>query len=172
MLEIDTVAEEFLRHVVTRPSGLVACSVGAAFESWFQVELAHMLHMKGLGTVRFGYDYPNSRCKADLACECERGISVFEIKCFVHGADANKMQKWPEQLARLVDLVKDRYAEQGIAVSTYYGYSEQRTMDLATRFHQKPWRSFGPRKFLENAPLRVVAGSVTTADVSPQNEIQ
>src|SRR5208282_6440968 len=124
MLEPDSVAEEFLSHVATRPSGFVACSVGAAFEAWFQVELAHMLHTKGLGSVRFGYDYPHSRGKADLACEGEWGISVFELKCFVRGADANKMLKWPEQLKRLVNLVQNRYAAQGIAVSTYFGYSE------------------------------------------------
>ena len=172
MLEPELVAEEFLRHVATRPSGFVACSVGAAFETWFQVELAYMLHAKGLGSVQFGYDYPHSRSKADLACEGGGAISVFELKCFVRGADANKMLKWPEQLIRLVDLVKNRHAAQGLAVSTYYGYSEEKMTDLTLRFFSSPWRRFGPRKFLENAPLQMVLGSVTFADVSRRDEVQ
>ncbi len=172
MLESAAVGEEFLKHVASRPSGLVACSVSAACEAWFQVELAHMLLTKGLDSVRFGYDYPHSRGKADLACEGEWGISVFELKCFVRGADANKMLKWHEQLKRLVNLVQNRYAAQGIAVSTYYGYSEEKMADLTSRFHPLPWRCFGPRRFFENAPLQMVFGSVIFADVSPQDEVQ
>ena len=172
MLESDLVGEEFLRHVASRPSGLVACSVRSAFEAWFQVELAHMLLTKGLGSVRFGYDYPDSRQKADLACEGERGLSVFELKCFVRGADANKMQTWPDQLNRLLSLVQKGGAAQGLAVSTYFEYKQEKMADVISRFHHLPWRRLGPRKFFENAPLYMVVGSVTLADVSPRDEVQ
>jgi hypothetical protein len=97
---------------------------------------------------------------------------VFEIKCFVRGADANKMQKWPEQLSRLLDLVRDRDAVQGIAVSTFYGYPQRKLMELISRFHPSPWAKFGPRKFFENSSLELVFAVVTSANVSPQNEIQ
>jgi hypothetical protein len=172
MLQSELIGEEFLRHVATRPSGFVVCSAGAAFEAWFQVELAHMLLMKGLNSVRFGYDYPDSRQKADLAVEAEWGPSVIELKCFVRGADANKMKTWPSQLNRLLNLVESGGAAQGMAVSTYFGYSEQKTADLIFKFHPSPWRHFGPRRFYENAPLRLVVGTVTPLDVSPSNEVQ
>jgi hypothetical protein len=172
MLEPGLVAEEFLRHVATSPAGFVACSVGVAFEAWFQVELAHMPHTKGVGSVRFGYDYPHTRCKADLACESEEGISVFELKCFVRGADANKLQTWPEQLCRLLKLIQKGDAAQGWAVSTYFGYEEGKMVDLISKFHPLPWRVFGPRKFFEDAPLQMVIGSVTLAKVSARDEIQ
>lgn len=172
MLESALVGEDFLKHVASRPSGLVACSEGAAFGAWFQVELAHMLRANGLNSVRFGYDYPGSRQKADLACEGEWGLSVFEIKCFVRGADANKMQTWPEQLNRLLKLVQKGDAAQGLAVSTYFGYKEERMVDLSARFYPLPWKRFGPRKFFHNAPLQIVVGSVTLADVSARHEIQ
>jgi hypothetical protein len=172
MLESAVVGEEFLKHVASRPSGLVACSVSAACEAWFQVELAHMLLTRGLDSVRFGYDYPDSRQKADLACEGEWGLSVFEIKCFVRGADANKLHAWPEQLNRLVRLVQKGDAAQGLAVSTYFGYKEEKMADLISRFHPLPWRRFGPRKFFENAPLQMAVGSVILADVGPRHEVQ
>ena len=171
MLESDLVAEEFLRHVATSPAGFVACSVRAAFEAWFQVELVHMLDTKGWGFVRFGYDYPHTRGRADLSCESEAGISVFELKCFVRGADANKLQTWPEQLSRLLKLIQTGDAERGLAISTYFGYKEPKMVDLISEFHPLPWRVFGPRKFFENAPLQLVVGSVTLVNVSAQDEI-
>ena len=172
MLESAVIGEKFLKHVASRPSGLVACSVGAAFEAWFHVEIAYMLLTEGLASVRFGYDYSDSRQKADLACEGEWGLSVVEIKCFVRGADANKMQTWPEQLNRLLKFVQKGDAAQGLAISTYFGYKEEKMADLISKFHPLPWRRFGPRKFFENAPLQIVVGSVTLADVSARHEVQ
>lgn len=164
--------QNFLRHVATRPSGLVACSVGVASEAWFRVEIAHMLLMAGLAGIRFGYDYPASRQKGDLACVSDGGLSVFELKCFVRGSDANKMQNWPEQVARLLDLVRKGTAKQGLAVSTYFGYTEEKMAVLISNFHPPPWRRFGPRRFFENAPLQLVVGSVTPADLGPPYEVQ
>ena len=161
MLQAKSLAEEFAKHVAGCPSGIIACTVGAAVEAWFQVELAHLLVRAGMDSVRFGYDYPNTREKADLAVKGKWGLSVIEIKCFVQGADSNKMDTWPRQLKRLLHPAENGVAAQGVAVSTYFGYSEKRTSDLVSRFYPIPWSHSGPLRFLADAPLRLVVATVS-----------
>jgi hypothetical protein len=113
----------------------------------------------GLDSVQFGYDYSNTRGKADLAVKGKWGLSVIEIKCFVQGADSKKMEDWPRQLKRLLSLIEDGVAAQGVAVSTYLGYSEKKTSDLVSRFYPLPWSHSGLLKFREDAPLRLVVAT-------------
>ncbi len=84
------------------------------------------------------YDCPNNRKKADLAVKGNWGLSIIELKCFVVGADSRKMEDWPLQLKRLVNLVENGVAAQGVAVSTCFGYSEKKTSDLVSRFYAPP----------------------------------
>jgi hypothetical protein len=161
MLQAKSLAEDFAKHVAGCPSGIIACNVGAAAEAWFQVELAHLLVRAGLDSVHFGYDYPNSREKADLAVKGKWGLSVIEIKCFVQGADSKKMATWPLQLKRLLNLVENGVAAQGVAVSTYYGYSEKKTSDLLFRFYPVPWSHSGAVRFIEDAPLQLVVATAS-----------
>ena len=160
MLQPRILAEEFVKHVAGCPSSIVACNVGAAVEAWFQVELAHLLVRAGLDSVQFGYDYPNTRMKADLAVKADWGLSIIEIKCFVQGADSKKMEDWPRQLKRLLNLVKNGVVAQGVAVSTHFGYAERRVSDLVSRFYAPPWRVAGPVRFLKGAPLQLVVATV------------
>jgi hypothetical protein len=71
MFQAKSLAEAFAKHVAGCPSGVVACKVRAAVEAWFEVELAHLLLSAGVKCVQFGYDYPNTREKADLAVRGE-----------------------------------------------------------------------------------------------------
>ena len=82
------------------------------------------------------------------------------------------MKTWPSQLDRLINLVEKGNAAQGIAVSTFFGYSEEKTADLTLKFHPSPWRHFGPRRFFQDAPLSLAVGTVTPRLVSQSNEVQ
>jgi hypothetical protein len=64
-----------------------------------------------------------------LAVKGNWGLSIVEIKCFVQGADSKKMEDWPLQLKRLLNLVENRVVAQGVAVSTCFGYSERKTSE-------------------------------------------
>ena len=160
MLDTEILAGDFTNHVASCPSGRVACSVGVAVESWFHVELAHLLLSSGqFESVRFSYDYPGTRQKADLAVTSEQGLVVLEFKCFVQGADSNKILRWPRQLQRLVELVEKGDAAQGVALSTFYGYPKDRVIEFVRRFHPSPWTHSRPRKFLASAPLELVVAT-------------
>ena len=161
MLQAKTLAEEFAKHVVGCPSSIVACNVRAAVEGWFRVELAHLLLKAGVDSVDFCYDYPNTRKKADLAVKGNWGLSIIELKCFVQGADSRKMEDWPLQLMRLLSLVENGVVAQGVAVSTYLGYSESKTSDLLSKFYPVPWRHSGPVRFMEDAPLQLVVAAAS-----------
>lgn len=88
------------------------------------------------------------------------GVIVFELKCFVKGADSNKIQKWPPQLERLAHVVKQGTSVQGVALSTFFGYPDEKMSGFAIRFHPSPWRRFGPIRFMEDAPLQLVVATV------------
>jgi hypothetical protein len=161
MLQAKSLAEEFAEHVARCPSSIVACNVGAAVEGWFKVELAHLLAKPGVNSVDFCYDYPNTRKKADLAVKGNWGLSIVEIKCFVQGADSKKLEDWPLQLMRLLNLVESGVVAQGVAVSTYFGYSEKKASDLVSRFYPAPWSHWGPVPFIVDAPLQLVVATAS-----------
>ena len=85
MLQAELLAQEFLTHVATRPSGYTACSVAAAFEAWFQVESAHMLLAKGLDCVRVGYDHPDSRQKRIWLSKVSGGFQSSSLSALSEG---------------------------------------------------------------------------------------
>ncbi len=114
--------------------------------------------------VRLDYDYPETRQKADLAVKGSWGLSVFELKCFVHGADSQEMDDWPVQLKRLLHLVEHDEAAQSVAVATYSGYSEKRIPELISRSYPLPWRHAGPLRFFEAKPLQLVVATFSKAD--------
>jgi hypothetical protein len=161
MLQAKSLAEEFVKHVAGCPSSIVACNVQAAVEGWFKVELAHLLLKAGVDSVDFCYDYPNIRKKADLAVKASWELSIIEIKCFVRGADSKKMEDWPLQLKRLLNLVENGVAAQGVAVSTYFGYAEKRVSDLVSSFYAPPWSLAGPVRIIQGAPLQLVVATVS-----------
>jgi len=161
MFAAQALAEEFTTHVRGCRSGIVACSARTAVESWFQVELAcMMLSSSRCESVEFGYDYPN-RGKADLAATCENGVVVIEIKCFVSGADSNKLDKWPQQLGRLQQLIVAGRASQGVAVSTFYGYGADKVSRLVRQFHPSPWDASTPSMFFDQAKLQLVVATLS-----------
>jgi hypothetical protein len=85
MLGAKSIAEGFVTHVRGREPGHLACSIGTAVESWFQVELGQMLLDSGsFDSIQFSYDYPDGRGKADLAASKANSLVVFELKCFVN----------------------------------------------------------------------------------------
>jgi len=168
MLDSKTLAGDFARHVAGCPSGIIACTVGVAVESWFHLELAHLLLPSGqFESVQLGFDYPGTRQKADLALTTSQDLVVLEFKCFVKGADSNKIQSWPTQLHRLAHLVEKGDAEQGVALSTFYGYPNDRVTAFARRFHPSSWTHYGPLKFHQSAPLQLVVAIVGHHDGEP-----
>ncbi|MGH9403770.1 MAG: hypothetical protein ACRD2P_16915 [Terriglobia bacterium] len=168
MLDAAKFAEEFVTHVRQCPSGIVACSGCAAFESWFLVELAQMMSASNrFDTIRFSYNYPESRGKADLMAEIREHRIVFELKCFVLGADSNKLKAWPEQIERLSHLLRDGHTRQCVAISTFSRYKREKLAGLLKSFHPLPWKVAGPYKFFESedAPLQLVVATVNTEQV-------
>jgi hypothetical protein len=79
----------------------------------------------------------------------------------VQGADSKKLETWPLQLKRLLNLIENGVAAQGVAVSTYFGYAERRVSDLVSRFYAPPWSVAGPVRFLKGAPLQLVVATVS-----------
>jgi hypothetical protein len=161
MLEAKNLAEELAKHVASCPSGIMVCNVGAAVEGWFKVELAQLLAKAAVDSVNFCYDYPNTREKADLAAKGSWGLSIVEIKCFVQGADSQKMKDWPLQPKRLLNLVQNDVVAQGVAASTYFGYSEKRISGFLSRFYPAPWSYWGPVPFIVDAPLQLVMATAS-----------
>lgn len=176
MLNAESLSQDFSAHVERCPSGIFACSVRAAFEAWFQVELAFMLSSSGrFESVETGYDYPDGG-KGDLQAKDQHGLIVFELKCFVCGADANKKRTWPGQLARLSRVVEEeeQAASQGVAVSTYFGYDDKALSRLVNGFHPPPWDRdrVGPRTLFADAPLQFVIATVIRQSKGNVDEVQ
>ena len=71
------------------------------------------------------------------------------------------MATWPLQLKRLLNLVENGVAAQGVAVSTYFGYSEKKTSDLLSKFYPVPWSHSDPMRFIEDAPLQLVVAAAS-----------
>ena len=161
MLHGETLAREFAHHVAACPSGIMACTVRMAVESWFQMELASMLSKSPYaGSVVCGWHYPGTREKADLVARIADRRIVFELKCFVKGADANKLDKWPGQLSRLAKLIGRGDAPKGVAVSTFHGYGNERVAHFIEQFYPAPWNTAGPVNFFDDAPLQLVVATV------------
>ncbi|HEV2417392.1 MAG TPA: hypothetical protein VGX94_06285 [Terriglobia bacterium] len=166
MLDAAEFANQFLKHVQGCPSGRIACGFGSSFESWFRVELATMICKSGLfERLGFDYRYPQLKGKADLVVESEKDNVVFELKCFVSGADANKQTAWPQQLDRLYHLVAEGHARQSVAVATFSGYRQEKLSGFLSKFYPSPWTVAGPYRFYEEeeTPLQLVVATFNVA---------
>ena|ERR1035441_2358952 len=66
MIEVDTLAEAFVRHVGSCRSADIVCALPIAVESWFRVELIPALIYIGvpLEQVNFNFTYPQLVCIA------------------------------------------------------------------------------------------------------------
>lgn len=152
--------EDFDRYIRQIPSArLVATEYRTAFESWFRVEVVQsMLHA---GTAKqkhliYNFSYPNSPSKkSDI---CLKGEIVFELKCFCHGADANKKRAFPKQIALLESHVDSKAIKQGICFITLQGYSpQQRNTMLQTFLGRHPhWNLLDIRTFMLQSMFQYV----------------
>ncbi len=125
-IDITHLLQTLKDHILGCPSAEIVLDSIAAFESWFLVELAHVLRTSFLLDVDTSYTYPCSKCKADLVAGGTEQV-VFELKCFVARQDAQKKQRFPEQLAMLKATVGTGHALQGMAIVTFVGYSTEVT---------------------------------------------
>lgn len=162
MIELDTLEEALVRHVGSCRSSEIVCALPIAVESWFRVELIPALIDAGvsLEQVSLNFTYPGTRDKADIVVIERDGSSVFELKSFVCFADANKIVKFPQQIARLESLVQSKAVAQGIALCTFYGYTGDRTQRLCREFFASPWTTTQVRALREGQPLHFMFASV------------
>jgi hypothetical protein len=107
MLNVEDLLQRFSAHVTNCKSAPFVCSTRASFESRFRVELFPVLCELGCPTESIDPDftYPSSGNKADLCVKIKAEQIVFELKCFVDGADAHKKSSYPDQTKRLEQLV-------------------------------------------------------------------
>ncbi len=163
VIDNELLAEAFAKHAAACSSSNILCSVHVAFESWFRLELAHTLFAEFEGDIGFDYSYKGTRNKADLLFELNDRKVVFELKSFVSGADANKLDKFPSQL----DLVKAAVAEgtiaQGIAFCTFIGYKTEKLDGLRKALFVTPWKTTGLRPILVDKPLRFMLAEIEGA---------
>ena len=147
-IDANQLLTEFMSHIATCPAKVFVLNQVAAFESWFQVELAHVLLQSGYGELNTNYAYPDTKQKADLQVLAKLGSVVFELKCFVAHQDANKIYTFPQQLQRLKQLFLAKQACQGIAIATFIGYSDEVTHKRFNKlFPETEWEFRSLRKF-------------------------
>ena len=150
-IDTNQLLTEFMSHIATCRSKVFVLNQVAAFESWFQVELAYVLLQAGHGELNTNYTYPGTKRKADLQVLAKLGSVVFELKCFVAHQDANKTVAFPQQLQRLRQVVVDGRARQGIAIVTFIGYSDKATLDWFMKlFPKAEWGSRALRRFKQH----------------------
>lgn len=172
VIKIEKLFKKFSKHVkheVSCKSAWFVCNFPSSFESWFRVELCPVLFWKlRFKDIDFNYaypDYPDSRYKADI-CVSKRpdgGDIVFELKSFVYGQDANKMEKYPEQIKRLEKLIGYPSVLQVITFTTFIGYPNKAFMEsyMDIFFADAPWKILGPCKLIKKYPLYVAITSMT-----------
>lgn len=160
VIEIESLARAFTKHVITCRSANVLCTVHVAFESWFRLELAHTLHTETEGNISFDCPYEGSSYKGDLMLEINGRKAAFELKSFVQGSDANKLASLPRQLDLIRTAVANNRVAQGVAFCTFIGYTSERMKNLCARFFSQPWESTDLLPILEDKPLRFMLASV------------
>jgi hypothetical protein len=160
-------AKELLRklssHVASCKSSSFLCSVHAAFESWFRVELVPVLQelQYPSSSIETNYTYPNSNDKADLCVRDILGDIIFELKSFVHGQDSNKKQKYPSQIKKLEKLIANHSVLQVLALTTFIGYSETQMANYTEHFFASgSWNVLGPLRLVKQYPLHIAIASI------------
>lgn len=156
-LQLGEDFDRYIRKVAS--AALVATEYHTAFESWFRVEVVQsMLHA---GTAKqkhliYNFSYPNSPSnKSDI---CLKKEIVFELKCFCHGADANKKGTFPKQIDLLESHVDSKAIKQGICFITLQGYSPQQMSTMfQTFFGRRPhWNLSDTRTFMLQSMFQYV----------------
>lgn len=162
MIDLDSLSNALIHHVNSCRSADVVCSLTNAVESWFRVELIPALVDTGvtLQNIDFNFTYPGTRDKADVAVRAPDCSTVFELKSFVCSADANKIAKFPQQIARLESLVQSKTITQGVAFCTFCGYTEDRVKRLCGGFFSPSWTTTEIRPLRQGQPLRFMFASV------------
>ena len=105
------------------------------------------------------YNYPNTKNKADLVINLDKGKIVFELKSFVNHQDSNKKEKYPEQVTRLKDLLIDDSSEviQVITFTTFAGYTDTSIKKIIDKtFDQSEWNFYGPARLHEDYELMIL----------------
>ncbi len=155
-LDINSLAQGISKYVSTCTSARFLCTKQASFESWFRVELVPVLVELGVDyeTVSPDYTYPGTRYKADLVCSGKGGRTLIELKSFVSGQDANKKDRYPDQIERLRSLLdQDASIEQVITFTTFQGYSPRQITTLIGRlFDPSQWSMVGPISVIDEYP--------------------
>jgi len=159
-IDIERLAVAFVLYMRSHPTSTLVASCDIAFESWFRVELAATLMMIGItrDEIQFRCPIPESSDKADLMTVSASGKVAFELKCFVAGADAQKLDAFPGQIRRLEQHVRNGTFAQGIVFATLYGYSETRAKTIRATFFPDSWKSIGPFPVVEGHALEFVVG--------------
>jgi hypothetical protein len=170
-ININKLFNKFSNHVKSCRSRTFVCSEGAAFESWFRVEINPVLWDLGYKSesIFTNWTYPDSGGKADLCVETSKGDIIFELKCFVRGQDAEKINKYPNQLKRLERLITDpsdsddRVTIQVISFITFIGYNKEQLEKLVRKlFLEKTiWQTVGPNPLIKDSKLLIMIGSIT-----------
>jgi len=96
---------------------------------------------------------------AFLAVTVPDFVTFFELKSFVCLADANKIAKFPKQIAQLESLAHSRAIKQGIAFCTFCGYANDRVQRLSrgsSRLRGRP--EVSPQR--QGQPLRFMFASI------------
>ena len=84
---------------------------------------------------------------------------MMELKCFVKGADANKLKDFPSQVKRLESAVQHRAVSQGIVFCTFIGYQEKRVAELIASFFDPSWQVTHQRPILDGTSLKFIVAS-------------
>jgi hypothetical protein len=156
LIDLARLGQDLSNHVSTCTCAQFLCTEWASFESWFQVELVPVLMQQGYdrSECTSAYTYPGTRNKADLMIAAEEGQIVIEMKVFVSGQDANKKDRYPEQIARLLTLLEqDKSVAQVITFTTFQGYSPRQITNMTHRFFGDPrWSMVGPAPIVDTFP--------------------
>jgi hypothetical protein len=168
IINIEKLFKKFSNHVKSCKSKYFVCSTHASFESWFRVELNPVLWQLGYKSesIRTNWTYPDSRGKADLCVKTSKGDIIFELKSFVEGQDAKKINSYPNQLKRLENLLSGSSGSgiiQVIAFITFIDYDvEQLKRIVKILFPEKTrWQTRDATPLIKNYPLRIMIGSIT-----------
>lgn len=167
MIDINLLSEELANHIKNLPARKLVAVTRTAFESWFRVELACVLQRVTTGTrLIFNFNYTLEGCqnlKADICLLGEDSeTTVFELKSFVSGADANKKESFPKQNNLLYQHVKENQFSQGVSFVTFIGYSDRQIKKMLSLFYaEKEWQVSESKKMgADNTELQFYLASV------------
>lgn len=143
MLDSTEFLNRFVSHFNTCKSSKFILKTLASFESWFRAEIPVVLeNWYSISDIDTNFKYPDNNTKADLVIKTKDEIIVFELKSFVIHQDANKKESYPRQIKSLESIVNSNFCKQGIAFTTFTGYSQQQMDSMLNKFFtNSKWKS-------------------------------